>query len=754
MLFHCIGYAGTYPFAPRLRQHPHWSPMKQHTSSIRYANALTSSPVLEQDMLPPCIFRDEERPPLRLALCGVIWDGGTCYGHSVTSLLALQALCDAQWPHCLECFDGDFSLCYISSDLTMISLYRSITGTRELYYRTTDNALAWSTHPLDLFADGRPSLDDVDRDMAIIAAATGLADSVRSYYHQLHRLPPGSGVSFSADRISQTFRYDYVLREDNTHLPYPQATKRFREYVEEAVRRTFTGYSSCNLFVSGGLDTAIVAYEAARQGKEIHGYHWTWDLPIMQHEYARAEAVAQRCGLHFHPLNFQATLEPDGTYVTSMAGLPLPYNHAFYACFAQTITAVAQRSPESVSLLATGHLGDTLFQGDWADPFRPCSLHPRSLLETCRNIFAWYPRQQAWAVIYYLLGKPYDLQENFNTERVFSLQSLLMPEAFQRVVQQGMVDYRELQSDIWKQNPFEARLVAASLQSGIAFNAPLKTSILYRDAFPQRVILRHPFADRQLHEFCLSLGPQHRTRWKGGQNYTKFLMRLAYVDDLPPAVIRQEIRTPYAAISEQFCLRNRPQLADLFNHEAILAQWEILNVQQIQNTLASLELCQQQSRSLVRMAGVELWLQGLAPQPRLPSPSKIQQSPSIVPPIRCQSSETTGVIDLPPQVCIYLINGSCILFNKGTLQVSRLDETGTRYWLALLEESSWDDVLRRLTQPEESLEKTRELVYNFAQVLVDAGWIHLKQGSTKKEEIHAVSTDDGKPFSSHMQHED
>jgi hypothetical protein len=310
-----------------------------------------------------------------------------------------------------------------------------------------------------------------------------------------------------------------------------------------------------------------------------------------------------------------------------------------------------------------------------------------------------------------------------------------------------MVDYRALQGDSWKREPLGARLVAAALQGGIAFNAPLKTAILYRDAFPRQVLLRHPFADRQLHEFCLSLGPQHRTRTWAGQQYTKFLLHLAYVDDLSPEVIRYEIRTPYAAISEQFCLHNRAQLMALFDDQALLARWDILNVPQIQSVLADPTFCQQHRRSLVRMAGVEMWLQGLTSRPRLPSPAPpVQRSICLSSYGNTPLSEIGTVIRCLPSVRAFLIYGTCLLLHTTTLQVGRLDETGTHYWLALFEEPSWEAVVRRLTLPEGSLAETREVVYTFVRGLVDVGWIEVQE-EPEREDDHGFSTNHCESFS-------
>ena len=109
-------------------------------------------------------------------------------------------------------------------------------------------------------------------------------------------------------------------------------------------------------------------------------------------------------------------------------------------------------------------------------------------------------------------------------------------------------------------------MALASLQSNTEFNAALETSITYQSALPHQVVLRHPFSDWQLQEFCLSLAPHHRLRWSGGQNYDKFLLRLAYLGDLPQNVIGKEICTPYAAVSEQICLQNRGVLQEVFDH--------------------------------------------------------------------------------------------------------------------------------------------------------------------------------------------
>lgn len=268
--------------------------------------------------------------------------------------------------------------------------------------------------------------------------------------------------------------------------------------------------------------------------------------------------------------------------------------------------------------LLGGHLGDVLFQGDWADGFRLLPGERWKPLQLLGRVLAWYPRREAFAAWGYLLAHSQrELEMNPNTSRIEAYQPLFSSQAFAQVQANGNLDYRDRYAPTW--GDVGARTVRASLQSSLDFNASLGTALCSRDGLAHGVTLRHPFADRELQEFCLSLGPQHRTRQYAGLSFSKFLMRFAYVGDLPPRVIRAEFRSAYASISERYCLQNRQELREIFSAESQLAHLGILKSEVVQEILSDAEQCQKYSRSLVRMAGVEIWLRGLAQQPGQPS---------------------------------------------------------------------------------------------------------------------------------------
>ena len=47
-------------------------------------------------------------------------------------------------------------------------------------------------------------------------------------------------------------------------------------------------------------------------------------------------------------------------------------------------------------------------------------------------------------------------------------------------------------------------------------------------------------------------------------------MGLAYLNDLPPLIIRREVRSPYSSVAEYHCRENRDELQELFGPRSVL----------------------------------------------------------------------------------------------------------------------------------------------------------------------------------------
>jgi hypothetical protein len=742
-LLSLIGVAGSYPLTasdPPLS--PHWQVFRGHASHhLRQGAHLfeISYAVIEQHVL-ESVTQPDEGFSLRLSLCGCAWHGTKCFGRHWSSLEELQALLDTHGPTYLEQFAGDFVLCYVPPDCTCCCLYRSLTGTHTIFYRlfagNRGKTLVWSTNIGDLFLGAKPTLEDVDHEMVAVLTATGISSPERTGYREIKSLPAGTCITFSLEGTPKIWTHDYFLREDNSRLSLSQAASRLREYVEAAVQRSLYGFSPVHVFLSGGLDTAILAYEARKLTPEVHGFHWTWKtLPMFRDERGCAEQLAQQLGLHLHTLDFSPSVTEGGNYTRCMEGLPLSYNHDFYTCFAETANAVADGTPQ---VIASGHMGDTSFQGDWADAFRFSSRwpHPGTLIKTLTHLLSWYPRSQALAVFGYLLGPQSDVTAHSSEQRIHSCQAWMTPKAFQQAKTLGSFAYQPLPHP-----SLSTRKVQTALREVLHSNTELDMALFYEDFYPRNVLLVHPYIDRALQEFCLSLAPHHRTRFFAGFQMTKVLLRLAYLGDLPSQVISREARSPYSAVAEEYFRHNQQEAADLFGAHAQLTQWGIIDTQRIQAIIANPVQLQHHSRSLLRAAGVEMWLRTLAGQSTqkatLKSHTPLVSHSALAK--RCEGR--SGVAQLKEETVAYEINKQIVLFNHRNLDVSRLNGTGTFIWQTLMQETTWLGVINAIHQSSlhaDTFEATKKLVHTFVQSLVDEGWILLVL-EEKKEDVFSTN---------------
>lgn len=92
----------------------------------------------------------------------------------------------------------------------------------------------------------------------------------------------------------------------------------------------------------------------------------------------------------------------------------------------------------------------------------------------------------------------------------------------------------------------------------------------------------------------------------------------------------------------------------------------------MQEILSESERCQKSSRSLFRLASVEMWLQGLARDPRDVREAGSATSTSTMKHAAAMSGEGEGVVALCPWVVAHRINGNCVLIYRQTLQGNRI----------------------------------------------------------------------------------
>gem|GEM_PF-6183968 len=513
---------------------------------------------------------------------------------------------------------GDFVVAYVSPCADRLVLYRSLTSLRPLYYRVRAGRVSWATDPASL-VDGPEHRTICDPVLTTAIAADMDVPADLSWFPGVFRLPAGSCLTVRSDRwevqVIDDFALDVPLRSD---LRVTAATLRraVRQSVEQVGAPGRVG-----VWLSGGLDSAVVALEARDAGMDVLPLYAAWDLPAYASEDQSARAVAQHLGVELAVIEGSATLAPGGPYLRSAerAGTPLSHGSGpFYVRTGEVLSAA------DATLLLTGFGADQLFVPPYGNPFRLCGI--RALDPTYLGTPLWHQR----------IGRPNTAREALPRR---------IRDAVREATGQQPLTFSGLPTQpagptAWM-NPELVQAALAMQTAGMRAHfqsflrlrgtadpshAPYDTFLSYLGAKTainsltfesysaglydrQRLRVAAPFLQRQVVEHCLRLPVPHRHRMFRGHPVSKVALRWAYKDDLPLTTISRLEKVNYGLVDEVYLMNNIATVREALGQHSVLAGLGIVDPAELERVLAlpSWQL-RRQAKHLVTAAGLEMWL--------------------------------------------------------------------------------------------------------------------------------------------------
>lgn len=209
---------------------------------------------------------------------GVLLFAGELWTHpqqqSDTLYLFDLLLSSSNMSQCMSELDGMFALLFFDERLGIVSFATDVFGEIPLYYAHSDERLVVATEVKQLVAFGIP-------------------------VHKISTTVPGVLYRYNVVRNDLTnedyHSFSFLNCDDSFSIPL------LRELIQESVKKK---YQSINLqqsalLLSGGLDSAIMAYELSQLGlRETYTVVVAKDTP----DYRSAEAVCRKLGLNFNPV--------------------------------------------------------------------------------------------------------------------------------------------------------------------------------------------------------------------------------------------------------------------------------------------------------------------------------------------------------------------------------------------------------------------------------------------------------------------
>ncbi|MFP6768301.1 MAG: asparagine synthase (glutamine-hydrolyzing) [Planctomycetaceae bacterium] len=255
--------------------------------------------------------------------------------------------------------NGMFSLAIWDGSARRLILARDRFGKKPLYYaRTPEGGLVFASELKAL----RPLLEAAGGHWEL--RPQGIADYLslgcvpqpETVFRGVEALPPGCTLTFDGQktRVRSYWSLPYTGKQ---RMSYPAALERTRELVAEAVRSRLHADVPLGVFLSGGVDSSVIACEAAKLvGSDLQTFTVAVDDPRFDESDVAARTAEQLGTRH-------TVLPLDVAPRETLLELVRHYDQPFADPSAIPSLAISRLARQHVTVVLNGDGGDEIFAG-------------------------------------------------------------------------------------------------------------------------------------------------------------------------------------------------------------------------------------------------------------------------------------------------------------------------------------------------------------------------------------------------------
>jgi asparagine synthase (glutamine-hydrolysing) len=190
----------------------------------------------------------------------------------------------------LSLLKGDFVIVHWRGDGQALTLVRDKFGIHNIYYALLDKgSFIFSTRLRQLVHTSLVS-KEIDPNALYMFFSLGIILPPRTIYQEVHSLEPGQYLRYQEGKVEKHTYFNFDLPgekvEDRSWL-----VARCQQVLENAVRRACGEASKVGIYLSGGIDSALLLALARRGGKEVFAFSMgPWGETSSDLAYARLSA--------------------------------------------------------------------------------------------------------------------------------------------------------------------------------------------------------------------------------------------------------------------------------------------------------------------------------------------------------------------------------------------------------------------------------------------------------------------------------
>ncbi|MGA8942404.1 MAG: asparagine synthase-related protein [Thermoactinomyces sp.] len=470
----------------------------------------------------------------------------------------------------LKQIDGAFIIVYFERKEKRGFIFRSLLCKYSLYLRQTKRQIFWATRIEKVMHEDHPGPDKVNKEKLIRSCFAEALEPSQTYFTDIQKLPAGSMLRIANEK-AEIVPYDLVYAQpDVARLKREQITYMIVETLTKTILKRVQSSDRIGVLLSGGIDSAVVLMLVKSCNIPVVAYHWGW---LNEKSKYRA-SVEKLTGFANVPL---AIIEPGELKDLSRdaSSFNLPYPSLDYLMMEQTCK---QSRKDEVNLLASGYFSEYIFGYYGTERFSR-QIWSKSLFRRMMERMGML--RPTWA----------DRPEDLPIPLFFTDEAAKQAKRFLRTLKEK-ADTREA--------------------LGFSLNRDKETLIQLHQLTPHQMNMLFPFVSRELMELAVSLPPDMKVLFRGGQWIEKPLLRWAFFDWLPIDIITYVPRQyEVMSVESRFLMKYKDQVKELLNESSVLAQWGIIHCERLEQCLQHQRLLMLSTKGLIWAYMTEIWLRSL-----------------------------------------------------------------------------------------------------------------------------------------------
>ncbi len=260
----------------------------------------------------------------------------------------------------LRRMNGMFAFALWDEATATLHLARDRVGKKPLYYAEIDGGLLFASELKALYASGLIDPDQLDEQALMEALRYGTPFGARTFSRQIRMLPPGHRAVWRNGelKVHAYYRNPFETAEPQPGRSIDEWADELEALLTDAIRLRFVADVPVGLFLSGGIDSSLVAALTARRlQREVRAYCVSFEEQAFD-ESMHARAIADHLGLPITVLSAGAA--DDALYERIARHTDQPLGDA---SLIPTFLVARSAREQGVKVVLTGDGGDEVFAG-------------------------------------------------------------------------------------------------------------------------------------------------------------------------------------------------------------------------------------------------------------------------------------------------------------------------------------------------------------------------------------------------------